>query len=153
MKTTRELVIGDTCIYKGYRTGVITAKYDNMNDVIEFEGEMVDIDFLEYYPTNTLPIKETVANEPLEILVAELRKSGLRKYTCINDSGYSGIEREIVRKLTDWQKQQDEALRVLNSELLDFSNKVMASLSTYGQHPLFENWYKNITTKAKNIQQ
>lgn len=34
--------------------------------------------------------------EGLEKLVAVLRKHGLRKHTCINDWGYSEIEREIV---------------------------------------------------------
>lgn len=47
-------------------------------------------------------------NEPMEILVSELRKSGVRKHTCINDMGYSQLERNIVEQLTTWQKEKDK---------------------------------------------
>lgn len=49
-------------------------------------------------------------NEPLELLVNELRQSNVRQYTCINDSGYSQLERNIVTILTTWQKEQDKVI-------------------------------------------
>ena len=38
-------------------------------------------------------------DEALQVLIKELEKSDVRKYTCINQSGYSQIERDIVTAL------------------------------------------------------
>lgn len=50
------------------------------------------------------------AEEPLQLLASLLEKEGLRKYTCINDWGYSQIERDIVTTITNWQKEQDQKI-------------------------------------------
>ena len=59
----------------------------------------------------TLPhILNNGLTDALEILVEELNKSSVRKYTCINGMAYSQLERDIVEKLTNWQKERDKVI-------------------------------------------
>lgn len=55
-------------------------------------------------PTNTVEN----SNIPLQMLADLLGIEGVRKHLCVNNFGYSQIERYIVTTLTNWQKEQDK---------------------------------------------
>lgn len=72
--------------------------------------------------TQTPPAKEDSRqaenkNRDLDNLVAELRKSNLRQFTCLNDWGYSQSERNIVDAITAPYKNERKALLDENERL------------------------------------
>lgn len=77
----------------------------------------------------------------LEILVNELKLSNVRKYTCINECGYSQLERNIVDKITNCQSEKD---KVIIDKLIEALKNITDNAYTY------ESGMKNIPSAFIN---
>lgn len=96
-------------------------------------------------------MKETkdINTKALEALAEELNKSGLRKYTCLNDFGYSQVERNIVSRIlalnTSVEEKmytRDEMMKAAKDYTLDCM-EVIFNTNTLGKVlPYYDTWFK-----------
>jgi hypothetical protein len=77
--------------------------------------------YLSEHPQQTVKEDSVVSlgDAGLQLLADELEKSDLRKYTCINLSGYSQVERNIVNGILNLQKEQYKELLSSYRELFE----------------------------------
>ena len=87
-----------------YRTRIELADADTDNSGSVDAALMMDDETIERIYQSEHPKEQTKGviernDEALQVLIKELEKSDVRKYTCINQSGYSQLERDIVTAL------------------------------------------------------
>lgn len=98
------------------------------------------------------PVSVSVEEAALKILAEELTKSDVRKHTCLNGFGYSQLERDIVSKLTNWQKEQDKAIIGELLEALRKSNKAIDRMAqTIVNEKSIENSYTGMDVSLANL--
>lgn len=75
-------------------------------------------EFKDLIGSDKLPLSEM--DEKLQKLVNLLEKAGVRKHTCINNFGYSQLERDIVDLFQDKLYTKEEVIFNLNKYLIDY---------------------------------
>jgi hypothetical protein len=102
------------------------------------------IEILEVNPDNTVDVSLIEdKNNRLEELVDLLEKAGIRKFTCVNNFGYSQVERDIVDLFSDKLYTKEEVINLFSKYQYDLSQWVLRMEDDMNGKPMPVEWIKN----------